>query len=783
MSTQPKQKQITYKQIREAIKLDRAYTFNKVRYHLAEDKKSKSKKANEAPSSREDIQKFAEEKEVFCDLTGIYRMKEHFPELLLKIRNQEPLDFYDDIARIASFYEDENEVRKELAKNHKLLEDDILKVVRLVESGDFKGTMGLSLTAARLVLPAIRTGTTTFYQAKSDLGLLRDKATGNRIPRFELTRNPVVDHALAESRKVINAILAKYEAEYGMPYNIIIEFSRELAHSKKERESIERQNEINKRTRKAAREWFEGDVLKSTREASNSEVLRATLFLEQKSQCAYSLKRIDPALLKDGTNAVQIEHILPQSLVCDKGYMNTVLVLTDANQNKRNNIPYDFFKRTYSNFDEHWQKFVNFAEGLPHAKKKRLLMEKLDVEGWQRRSLNDTSHICRRFRNHLLEHLNLGDGNRIQTRKGAVTNYLRHEWGFDAKNREENDRHHIMDAIILACSEIKTVQKVFSWERARNESEAGKYPWPNFRHDADAVVNDAERLVSRKPRRTVTGEAHGATLHRLRENDTVALKRIKITDLTKKNIDKIYQSKSGERNEHLNNILRERLEKHGWDAAKAFSKDNPVYLIKKSDTEKSDSSAQIKHVRIMDAKTGRKLNPDENGGFVDNGSQARIDVFARADKQGRDKFYLCPIFSYQILSGKKKKSSISPHLPNKIISQSKEGWPEIDDSYRFLFSLYKNDYVRTVDGYGLVQEGYYSTTDIDTGRIELMEHDNKKKKTRISVQNLLTFEKYSVDYFGDKHRIEKEQRLGVAHGDDSEPGETEPLPRAVAAGK
>ena len=142
-------------------------------------------------------------------------------------------------------------------------------------------------------------------------------------------------------------------------------------------------------------------------------------------------------------------------------------------------------------------------------------------------------------------------------------------------------------------------------------------------------------------------------------------------------------------------------------------------------------------------------------------------MFSKADKHGKDKFYLCPVFSYQILSGKKEKPLVSPKLPNKIISSSKNGWPEIDDSYRFLFSLYKNDYVVTVDKNGEVREGYYLTTDINTGRIIFHSHDSKKeeKEIRVSVQNLLSFEKYSVDYFGNKHRIKKEKRIGCYQPD------------------
>ena len=68
-------------------------------------------------------------------------------------------------------------------------------------------------------------------------------------------RNPAVERALTEVRKVVNAIVR----EYGKPYEIRIEMARELRKSRKEREEATRQN----RTRRAgAQEIAKARILK-----------------------------------------------------------------------------------------------------------------------------------------------------------------------------------------------------------------------------------------------------------------------------------------------------------------------------------------------------------------------------------------------------------------------------------------------------------------------------------------------------------------------------------------
>ena len=72
--------------------------------------------------------------------------------------------------------------------------------------------------------------------------------------------------------------------------------------------------------------------------------------------------------------------------------------------------------------------------------------------------------------------------------------------------------------------------------------------------------------------------------------------------------------------------------------------------------------------------------------------------------------------------------------------------------------------------------GYYAGFDRATGAISIRAHDSdvsfgkEGMKTGLGVKLLQDFQKYSIDFFGNKTRILKEKRLGLADDSDSEPG-------------
>jgi CRISPR-associated endonuclease Csn1 len=77
-------------------------------------------------------------------------------------------------------------------------------------------------------------------------------------------------------------------------------------------------------------------------------------------------------------------------------------------------------------------------------------------------------------------------------------------------------------------------------------------------------------------------------------------------------------------------------------------------------------------------------------------------------------------------------------------------------------------------------EGYYNGVHRGTGAINIRTHDSEPSfgkngiKEGVGVKTALTLEKYTVDYFGNRFRVMKEIRNGVADTDDSESDEANP---------
>jgi CRISPR-associated endonuclease Csn1 len=175
--------------------------------------------------------------------------------------------------------------------------------------------------------------------------------------------------------------------------------------------------------------------------------------------------------------------------------------------------------------------------------------------------------------------------------------------------------------------------------------------------------------------------------------------------------------------------------------------------VKDSSTTKAP---QINSVRII---TNEKSGIEINHGLASNGDMVRVDVFKQDGK-----FHLVPIYVHHFTRAA---------LPNRAIVafKAEEEWTHVNDS-NFVFSLHKNDYVMLRDKKHQI-EGYFAGFDRSTGAISVRAHDSDPSfgkegmRTGLGVKLLQSFQKYSVDFFGNKTRIEKEKRLGLA--DDSDP--------------
>lgn len=732
---------VTYKQARKELELSESERFN-ISYRKLKDEDTTWEKIRDNTETGK-----------FMALVGYHALKDALhtgSETDWQSWLHQRRGALDDIARVLSFYEDRKQV-DDLLSAHNLSDN---QKAALCKISNFSKTVDLSLTAIGKILPHMEQGLRYDEACKAVYGHHGIVGTKSHdlVPPFEDIRNPVVNRALAQTRKVINACIRKY----GKPENIIIELGREVGKTFEDRKKIEKENKKYAAFRDEAKKHASEITGLGEDNVRNMDILKYRLWKEQEGFCPYSGQYISPEILQDD-NATQIDHIIPYSRSWNNSYMNKVLCITDENQRKGNRTAYEYMvgKPTFAAYQALVAKY-------PPKKVEFLLLEKFESreQDWKDRALNDTRYMAKMLKNHLADSLDLGKGNRVQARNGSLTANLRRAWGFLDKNRR-NDRHHAIDAVVLACSTQSMVQRLSNWNkyeaRAKNPAERPipPAPWETFRNDAMRAVYgekgaDGSRqdgiFVSRMPVRNVTGAAHEDTIRSIRKSDGKIIQRVKLKSLKLSTLENMVDK---DRNFRLYNLLKDRLEAHGDKPEKAFAE--AVFM------PVNDPSKPAPRVNSIRVETTEKSGVPINGGLASNGDMIRVDVF---QKEG--KYQLVPVYAHHFSGGT---------LPNKAIVAFKDekDWPEMDDK-DFIFSLYKNDLVRlksNANDYFC----YYNGIDRSTGNISIRAHDSdptfgKDGVNRTGVKTLLAFEKYSVDYFGDKTRIKKETRLGVAKHHD-----------------
>ncbi|WP_127253186.1 type II CRISPR RNA-guided endonuclease Cas9 [Neisseria meningitidis] len=604
------------------------------------------------------------------------------------------------------------------------------------------------------------------------------------IPADEI-RNPVVLRALSQARKVINGVVRRY----GSPARIHIETAREVGKSFKDRKEIEKRQEENRKDREKAAAKFREYFPNFVGEPKSKDILKLRLYEQQHGKCLYSGKEINLVRLNE-KGYVEIDHALPFSRTWDDSFNNKVLVLGSENQNKGNQTPYEYFNGKDNSRE--WQEFKARVETsrFPRSKKQRILLQKFDEDGFKERNLNDTRYVNRFLCQFVADHILLtGKGKRrVFASNGQITNLLRGFWGL-RKVRAENDRHHALDAVVVACSTVAMQQKITRFVRYKEmnafdgktiDKETGEVlhqkthfpqPWEFFAQEVMIRVFGkpdgkpefeeadtpeklrtllAEKLssrpeavheyvtplfVSRAPNRKMSGQGHMETVKSAKRLDeSISVLRVPLTQLKLKDLEKMVNR---EREPKLYDALKARLETHKDNPAKAFAE--PFYKYDKA----GNRTQQVKAVRVEQVqKTGVWVR--NHNGIADNATMVRVDVFEKGGK-----YYLVPIYSWQVAKGILLDRAV-------VAFKDEEDWTVMDDSFEFRFVLYANDLIKVQ----LKKDsflGYFSGLDRATGAISLREHDLEKSKGkdgmhRIGVKTALSFQKYQIDEMGKEIR-------------------------------
>lgn len=399
------------------------------------------------------------------------------------------IEILDEIAVILTNYKTEEDIIEQ-AENSEIINNNLIECI--LHLPNLKDHNNLSLSLIRNLNKLMKTGM-LYNEAMSELGYNFSDLTINKEkfdtllpinPENEISNQRVI-RSLAQTRKIINAIIKKY----GMPYKINIETARELAKSLDERKKIQRNQEENKENNdKIKKELCEllPNKFQNENKVSSFDLLKYKLWKEQQNICPYSLEKIAIEELYDN-GIVQVDHILPYSRTFDDSYFNKTLVKAKENQIKGNRTPYEWFKSDRERWENYpmYKSYIN-SLNISDKKKDNYLLTNLTQEienDMRNQNLNDTKYITRYLTSFLKAYLNVP---LVDSVNGTITSKLRTRWGLnnithslqstsyyikdvdaenDIKKNRENHLHHAMDACIIACSNKSIIQKITNYEK------------------------------------------------------------------------------------------------------------------------------------------------------------------------------------------------------------------------------------------------------------------------------------------------------------------------------
>lgn len=714
----------------------------------------------------------------------------------------------DEIADILTKYSSDRKRIEKFKERTTLTDEQIDKLLPIT----FSKFGNLSLKAMQNIIPYLELGD-IYSEAATNAGydFRHNKIDWEYIE--ENVMNPVVKRAVSKTIKVVDQIIRKY----GEPDAISIELARELGRSFDDRKKITKYQEENRaRNEKVAKRLEELGF-----PVNGENITRLKLWEEQGNFDPYT--GIEIPLEQVFTYMYDIDHIIPYSKSFDDSYTNKVLTTAKCNREKGNRLPLEYF----GNDPLRVAALESVMKSI-HNKRKRdfLLKKKLskeDISEWKQRNLQDTQYISKLLRSYFDQNITfskeLDKKQRVFVANGMITSRLRARWGLN-KVRDDGDKHHAMDATVVACitptltrmltlysrrqevkenpnlwkayeeSEDPELAKMTSIKREQYEKIFSKHfpqPWPGFSQELIMRLSDnpkelikaqgfeqARKLytpeeieelkpifVVRMPKRKISGAAHLDTIRSAKLLDEG--KTISRVPVNKLKLDKNDEIVSG--NAHfyrstdkgwtiVYEALYKELVKHNGDGAKAFPEGELRY-------SHNGNEHVVRKVKMVQKST-LQATLNDGKSVADNGSMVRIDVFKTPKK-----YVFVPVYV---------KDTVEEELPNKAVVplKSYNKWMEVSEN-EFKFSLYPRDMVHIESKSGIKPIfnngkraekhdtiynflGYFDGADIATGSIQVISHDNSYKGRSIGFASLRSIEKYSVNYFGNYHKVKETKR-------------------------
>ena len=515
---------------------------------------------------------------------------------------------------------EEDELREKLTGEYGLNNEHIKNIMNISLPQRY---MSFSQRAIKKLLPLMEQGLRTdeaLDQVYPDRNRADVPDEVDRLPLPADLRNPIVNRALFEVRKVVNAIVR----QYGRPGKIKIEMARDVRGGPRERKEIHFKMFENKKRNEQVRTRLMQDM--KILNPSRDDIIKYKLWEDCGHICPYTGKQISQNALFGPNPEFQIEHILPYSRSLDDSFMNKTLCCVNENRLKGDQTPYEYYGGDTERFEQLKQRVNKTA--MPYWKKRKFWQKEINTDEIISRELNDTRYICREVIKYLKQICRDISGTR-----GKITHELAYQWGF-IKDREEH-RHHAIDAAVVAVTKPKHLRQLGESKYSK-EGIPFTPPWPHFREELAEKVKQIN--VSHRPTRKVSGPLHeetayGPTSQKGEQGQAIYVYRKSLEALTKPMVAKIVDPV-------VRDIVRKRLLSFGVDpdGKGSIPKDvwkEPLYMWS------TDGQApQIKKVRICDVFNNLIHIKDAQGNpyrGVKPGNNHHIEILDFVDKKGRSR--------------------------------------------------------------------------------------------------------------------------------------------------
>ena len=340
------------------------------------------------------------------------------------------------------------------------------------------------------------------------------------LQRNEL-RQPLVEKILNQMINLVNAL----KAEYGVD-EVRVELARELKMSREERERMTRQNDKRKEANDKVAERIRQRGLYPTK----PRIQKYMLWEEAGRQCLYCGRSIEEEQCLNGDD-MEVEHIIPKSVLYDDSYGNKTCACHECNQTKGNRTALEYIRA--EGREAEYMKRINDLlkeKKISYSKHQRLRWLKEDIPSdFLERQLRLTQYISRQAMAILQQGIR-----RVSASEGGVTARLRSLWGYgkilhtlnldrydsmgetervsrEGEATEElrikdwskrmDHRHHAIDALVVACTRQSYIQRLnrLSSEFGREDKKKEDQEAQEQQATETGRLSNLERWLTQRP--------------------------------------------------------------------------------------------------------------------------------------------------------------------------------------------------------------------------------------------------------------------------------------------